>query len=300
MVEARVAIVTGGGGSIGRAVSVALAAQGVSVVVSGHDGESCHADRGMAAVDATVAQIRKLGGAAVADYSGVESLKKAHAVVRMARQSFGPVSILVNNAGIIADRKFQHMREADFDRVVRTNVYGAFYVTRAAWPDLVFSGTGRVINMTSAVGLWGNAGQVNYAVSKAGIVGLTRSLALEGVADGVLVNAVAPVSASRLTKEVLDDTAQQKFSPAYVAALVAYLASPVCALSGATIEAGGGYYARVLLAAAPALVAENPPTVDSLAAHFTSSPLQKEPASARHAVELMCEALGVQAPWRQR
>ena len=180
----RAAVVTGGSRGIGRAVCVALAKQGCNVVVN-----YCH---GEAAAAETAALCKELGVETVtvqADVSTAEGCKK---LFEEAVNAFGRVDILVNNAGVTRDNLILRLSEEDFDTVLNANLKGAFLCCKEAARRMVRQRYGRIVNLSSVVGLRGNAGQVNYSASKAGLIGLTKSLAKELASRGVTANAVAP------------------------------------------------------------------------------------------------------------
>ena len=180
----RAAVVTGGSRGIGRAVCVALAKQGCNVVVN-----YCH---GEAAAAETAALCKELGVEAVtvqADVSTAEGCKK---LFEEAVNAFGRVDILVNNAGVTRDNLILRLSEEDFDTVLNANLKGAFLCCKEAARRMVRQRYGRIVNLSSVVGLRGNAGQANYSASKAGLIGLTKSLSKELAARKVTVNAVAP------------------------------------------------------------------------------------------------------------
>ena len=180
----RAAVVTGGSRGIGRAVCVALAKQGCNVVVN-----YCH---GEAAAAETAALCKELGVEVVtvqADVSTAEGCKK---LFEEAVNAFGRVDILVNNAGVTRDNLILRLSEEDFDTVLNANLKGAFLCCKEAARRMVRQRYGRIVNLSSVVGLRGNAGQTNYSASKAGLIGLTKSLAKELASRGVTANAVAP------------------------------------------------------------------------------------------------------------
>ena len=180
----RAAVVTGGSRGIGRAICVALAKQGCNVVVN-----YCH---GEAAAAETAALCKELGVEAVtvqADVSTAEGCKK---LFEEAVNAFGRVDILVNNAGVTRDNLILRLSEEDFDTVLNANLKGAFLCCKEAARRMVRQRYGRIVNLSSVVGLRGNAGQTNYSASKAGLIGLTKSLAKELASRNVTVNAVAP------------------------------------------------------------------------------------------------------------
>ena len=180
----RAAVVTGGSRGIGRAVCVALAKQGCNVVVN-----YCH---GEAAAAETVSLCRAEGAQAVAVQADVSTAEGCKKLFEDAVNAFGRVDILVNNAGITRDNLILRMSEADFDAVLDANLKGAFLCCKEAARRMVRQRWGRIVNLSSVVGLRGNAGQVNYAASKAGVIGMTKSLAKELAGRNITVNTVAP------------------------------------------------------------------------------------------------------------
>lgn len=178
------AVVTGGSRGIGRAVCLELAQSGANIVL-------CYAGNEKAAQE-TLAACEAEGGKAAAVRCDVSDAAQVKVLMDTAAAEFGRIDILVNNAGITRDGLLMTMKEADFDAVLGTNLKGAFLCTKAVSRTMMKQRYGRIVNVSSVVGLRGNAGQVNYAASKAGVVGLTKSAAKELAARGITVNAVAP------------------------------------------------------------------------------------------------------------
>ena len=178
------ALVTGGGRGIGRAICLALAKEGFDLCINYAAGSS--------AAEQTSEECRGLGVQTVVLQADVTNPAECQNLVEKAAGTLGRLDVLVNNAGVNADKLILRMQEADFDKVIDTNLKGAFFCCKAACKLMMRQRYGRIINISSVVGLHGNAGQSNYAASKAGLIGLTKSLAKEFAARGVTVNAVAP------------------------------------------------------------------------------------------------------------
>jgi len=169
-------------------------------------------------------------------------------MVDQAREAFdGDVHILVNNAGIIRDRSFAKMNEKEWHDVVDVHLNGMFSVTHALWPYLLKQDYGRIINTSSYSGIYGAFGQANYATCKMGVLGFTKTLALEGRKKNIRVNAIAPVAGTAMTETVMPQEAVDKLSPEYVSALVTYLAHEWCMETGQIFEVGGGHVSKLRL-----------------------------------------------------
>ncbi|MCC6385934.1 MAG: SDR family NAD(P)-dependent oxidoreductase [Dehalococcoidia bacterium] len=196
--EGKVAIVTGGGRGIGRGEALLLASEGARVVVNDLGGDISGGGKDASPAEDVVAEIKKMGGEAVANYGNVASMADGEAMVKQALDTFGRLDILVNNAGILRDRMVFNMSEEEWDAVIAVHLKGHFTATKFA--SLVFRQQrgGRIVNTASESGL-GNMGQANYSAAKEGIVGLTRTLALDLGRYGVTANAIRPRAGTRLT-----------------------------------------------------------------------------------------------------
>lgn len=238
----KVAIVTGAGGGLGRAYALLLAGRGAKVVVNDLGGSASGEGASTRAADRVVEEIRAAGGDAVANYDSVEDGAR---IVQTALDHFGTVDIVINNAGILRDVSFHKMTDADWDIIQRVHLRGSYAVTHAAWPILRDKGYGRVIFTTSAAGLYGNFGQANYSAAKLGLLGLARTLAIEGAKRNINVNTIAPIAGSRLTETILPEDLVKALKPEYVAPLVAYLCHESCAENGGLFEVGAGWISRL-------------------------------------------------------
>ena len=239
----KTAVVTGGSRGIGRAVCLELAKGGANVVL-------CYAGNEAAAND-TAAACEALGARALAVRCNVAEAGEVKALMDAAVQAFGRIDILVNNAGITRDGLLMMMKDEDFDAVINANLKGTFLCMKAVSRLMMRQRYGRIVNLSSVVGLRGNAGQVNYAASKAGVVGMTKSLAKELASRGVTVNAVAPGFIETDMTAAMTDAAktatlssipmQKLGAPEDVARAVAFLASDEAAyITGQVLAVDGG------------------------------------------------------------
>ena len=241
--EGRVAIVTGGTRGIGRSIALRLAAEGANVAVSYRSNDE--------AAEETAEAVRAEGVKCEVFQGDVASPEDVQALFKGVSDAFGRLDILVNNAGITRDNIMMRMKQEEFDDVLRTNLGGTYLCTRAALRPMVRARWGRIVNVSSVVGLVGNAGQANYAASKAGIIGFTKSVAREVAQRGITANAVAPgyvetELTGNLPEEVKDQIRNQvpmgRFGEAVeVAEVVAFLAGEGAGyVTGQTIAVDGG------------------------------------------------------------
>jgi NAD(P)-dependent dehydrogenase (short-subunit alcohol dehydrogenase family) len=222
----KVAIVTGAGGGLGRAHALLLAREGASVVVNDLGGARDGTGSGQSMADTVVEEIIAAGGKAVANYGSVTDDAAAQAMVKTAMESFGRLDILINNAGILRDRSFKNMTDAEWDAVIDVHLRGAYLATKHVWAALLEQGQGgRIIMTSSTSGLIGNFGQTNYGAAKAGLAGFMRVLALEGMKYGITVNVLAPAALSRMTEDLMPDTPElaEAMAPEKVSPTVAWL-----------------------------------------------------------------------------
>jgi len=242
----RVAIVTGAGGGLGRSHALLLASRGAAVVVNDLGGSVHGEGADSSAADDVVAEIKAAGGEAVAEYSSVSDPEGASAIVEKAIDEYGHVDILVNNAGILRDRSLSNMTGDELRAVLDVHLRGGFYVTMAAFPRMKDRGYGRIVMTSSASGLIGNFGQANYGAAKMGLVGLMNVLKIEGAKYDVKVNTIAPIARTRMTTELLGESAQF-FDPESVSPVVAYFASEECGYTGEIWSVGGGQVSRFFI-----------------------------------------------------
>lgn len=240
--EGKVALVTGAGRGLGRAHALMLAARGAKVLVNdlgtGGAGEGHDATPAQSVVD----EIRAAGGQA--QVNG-ESVVEGGRIVQAALDHFGRLDIVVNNAGFLRDVAFHKMTASDWDTLYEVHLLGAFRIIHAAWPRMREQAYGRIVNTSSAAGIYGNFGQVNYGTFKLALHGMTQPLAVEGKARGIHVNTIAPAADSRLTRTVMTADQLAPMRPDLVSPLVAWLCHESCPETGGLFEVGGGYIAKL-------------------------------------------------------
>ena len=240
--EGKVAVVTGGAKGIGRALTRAFASEGARVVLSGRD---------EAALAEACEEVRSGGGEALGVRADVSQEAEANELCDRTVKEFGKADILVNNAGVTRDGLLLRMSDADWDQVLDTNLKGAFHCIRAFAKPMVRQRWGRIVNVSSVIGLIGNAGQANYAASKAGLIGLTKSIAKELASRHITVNAVAPGFIETAMTGALGDKVREALlaqiplgrlgSPEDVAHAVTYLSSEEAAyVTGQVLTVDGG------------------------------------------------------------
>ena len=266
----KVVIVTGAGRGLGREHARAFARLGARVVVNDHSvSPSGDVDCTENPADQVVAEIRATGGEAVSNHDSVATVEGARTIHRTALEAFGPVDVLVNNAGFLRDRSFAKMTPDEWSSTVEVHLDGAYCMTHACWGDLQ-KAAGAVLFTTSHSGLLGSFGQANYSAAKSGIVGLAKTLALEGRRHRIRVNTVAPLGTTRLSSLANESlrTAVDDFDPRYVAALATF----ICASeeTGGLFMAGQGAYSRYLLMETEPLRFDHVPSISELSDAWSS------------------------------
>ncbi|EMD88293.1 hypothetical protein COCC4DRAFT_174938 [Bipolaris maydis ATCC 48331] len=228
--KGKVALVTGGGAGLGRIYCLQLAKRGAKVVVND-----------LVNPDTTVQEIQKLGGEAVGNKADVQD---GEAVIKTAIEKYGRIDILINNAGILRDKAFANMTDEQWDIIHKVHLFGTYACTKAAWPYMLKQKYGRILNTTSTSGIYGNFGQANYASAKCGILGFSKSLALEGKKNNIFVNTVAPNAGTQMTRTIMPEEVVQALKPDYNAPLVVLLVSDKAPEpTGGLYEMGSGWFA---------------------------------------------------------
>jgi NAD(P)-dependent dehydrogenase (short-subunit alcohol dehydrogenase family) len=246
----RVAVVTGAGRGLGRSYALLLASKGAKVVVNDTGGSLTGDGVDTGPADDVVREIKAAGGEAVASTDSVATPIGGEAIIQTALDHYGGVDILVHNAGTVRRAPLTEMSYEDFDALLDVHLRGAFHVVRPAFPSMQTARYGRIVLTSSIGGLYGNHGVANYAVAKAGIIGLANVVALEGAADNVLCNVIVPSAVTRMA-EGLDISAYPPMCADQVAPVVGWLSHEACSITGEMLIAIAGRVARAVIAETP-------------------------------------------------
>jgi NAD(P)-dependent dehydrogenase (short-subunit alcohol dehydrogenase family) len=259
----KVAIVTGAGGGLGRAHALELARRGARVVVNDLGSATDGSGGSSAAAEKVVAEIRELGGEALANGASVADRVGVANLVRQAMDAYGRIDILINNAGILRDKSFAKMELDDAEMVLDVHLMGSFNCTKAVWPIMAEQNYGRIVMTTSPSGLYGNFGQANYGAAKMGLVGLMNTLRIEGAKRNIFVNSISPVAATRMTENLMPQEVLDQLAPEKITAGVIYLCSDE-APNGVILQATGARYSVAAIMEAPAVDLSDNPTPEAI------------------------------------
>jgi NAD(P)-dependent dehydrogenase (short-subunit alcohol dehydrogenase family) len=264
----RVAIVTGAGGGLGRAYALALAARGAKVVVNDLGGARDGSGSSLSAAQLVVDEITAAGGEAMANGASVSDEAAVEKMVAFVKERWGRIDILINNAGILRDKTFAKMTLDDFRQVVDVHLMGSVTCTKAVWEVMREQAYGRILMTTSSTGLYGNFGQANYGAAKLALVGLMKTLSLEGAKYNVKTNTIAPLAATRMTEDLMPPAMLAKMGPETVAPAALYLVSEE-APTNVVMNAGGGGFERAYVTLTRGIhVAPEDMTPETIAARF--------------------------------
>jgi NAD(P)-dependent dehydrogenase (short-subunit alcohol dehydrogenase family) len=273
----QVAIVTGGGRGLGRLYAMELARRGASVVVNDLGGTSRGEGADTSVAGQVVQEIQSAGGKAVASHDSVSTPEGGAAIVSTALDRFGRVDIVVNNAGIFEFTPFEDLSVAAWRRMLSVHLDGGFHVSQPAFRAMKAQGYGRFVFISSSAGMFGQPANAHYGAAKAGLVGLSNVLAIEGAPHGIVSNSVLPTGFSRMVTDSTGRDLQQHHSPFFdaidpdlVMPLVVFLASRACTVTHQNFASCAGRYSRVFVGLGNGWLAERgfKPSVDDIAAHL--------------------------------
>jgi NAD(P)-dependent dehydrogenase (short-subunit alcohol dehydrogenase family) len=248
--DGRVAVVTGAGRGLGRTYALLLASKGARVVVNDPGGSLTGEGDDAGPAKEVAREISAAGGDAIACTESVATPEGGSAIIQAALDHYGRIDILIHNAGIVRAASLHEMTQADFDAVLDVHLKGAFHVVRPAFPHMCTAGYGRIVLTSSIGGLYGNHRVANYGVAKAGMIGLSNVVALEGAAKGVKCNLIVPGAVTRMA-EGIDTSAYPPMSPELVAPVVGWLAHESCTITGEMLISIAGRIARAFIAESP-------------------------------------------------
>ena len=248
--DGRVAVITGAGRGLGRTYALLLGSRGAKVVVNDNGSTIKGAGVDAGPAEEVAREIRAAGGEAVASTASVSTPAGGEAIIQTALDAYGRIDILIHNAGNVRAASLKEMSQEDFDSVLDVHLRGAFHVVRPAFPLMCKAGYGRVVLTSSIGGLYGSQQQANYGVSKAGLVGLSNVVALEGAAEGVKCNVIVPGAVTRMA-EGIDVSAYPPMGPELVAPVVGWLAHESCTVTGEMLISIAGRVARACFAESP-------------------------------------------------
>jgi NAD(P)-dependent dehydrogenase (short-subunit alcohol dehydrogenase family) len=273
----RVAVVTGAGRGLGRLYALDLARRGAAVVVNDLGGSMRGDGADSAVADEVVDEITKAGGTAIASYDSVDSPAGGQAIVESAVRAFGRLDALISNAGIFGSVPFEDLSPEDWTRMLRVHLDGGFYLSQPAYRVMRNNGGGRFVFISSSAGIFGQPMEAHYAAAKAGLVGFTNVIAIDGEPHGIFANSVMPTGFSRMVNETVGDEkflAESGFMgairPELVVPLVTFLVSSACTFTHRNYSASASRYARVFVGLTEGWLADadTEPTAEDIEAHL--------------------------------
>ncbi|MEM6827959.1 MAG: SDR family NAD(P)-dependent oxidoreductase [Pseudomonadota bacterium] len=263
----KVAIVTGAGGGLGRAYALELAKRGAKVVVNDLGGSrdgTGHSDMALQVVE----EIEKAGGEAISNGGSVTEYDQMEKMVADAKQKWGGVHVLINNAGVLRDKTFAKMSPEDFEFVLKVHLTGSAFVTKACWETFREQGYGRILMTASSTGLFGNFGQANYGAAKLGLAGFTKTLQLEGAKYNIRVNSLSPVAGTRMTEDLFPEEAFKLFAPENVVPAALFLVSEDAPTNQIVGAGAGGFHSSWVVMNDAVWLPDGERTVEGFAANW--------------------------------
>jgi NAD(P)-dependent dehydrogenase (short-subunit alcohol dehydrogenase family) len=301
------AVVTGAGRGLGRLYALDLARRGAAVVVNDLGGSMRGAGADSGVADEVVDEIKRAGGTAIASYDSVDSPAGGQAIIDAAVDAFGRLDAVISNAGIFSSVPFEDLSVDEWTRMLRVHLDGGFFLSQPAYRVMKKNGGGRFVFISSSAGIFGQPMEAHYAAAKAGLVGLTNVIAIEGEAHGIFANSIMPTGFSRMVTETVGDEKfltesgfMRAIRPELVVPLVTFLASSACTFTHRNYSASAGRYARVFVGLSEGWLAdaESEPTAEDIEAHLeqmSSTDRFFVPTSIVDEVLEVCERRGVNA-----
>ncbi|MBB3606487.1 NAD(P)-dependent dehydrogenase (short-subunit alcohol dehydrogenase family) [Mycolicibacterium sp. BK556] len=298
-------VVTGAGRGLGRLYALEFARRGASVVVNDLGGSMHGSGADSSVADEVVDEIKRDGGSAVASHDSVDSPEGAQSIIQTAVDSFGRLDAVVSNAGIFNSIAFEDLSPTEWRRMLSVHLDGGFYLSQAAFRVMKDQGYGRIVFIASSAGMFGQPFEAHYSAAKAGLFGLTNTIAIEGGQHGILANTVLPFGYSRMVTDTVGDPEfleQSGFfkaiQPELVVPIVTFLASRSCTVSHHNYSAGAGRFARVFVGLADGWLAESgsQPTAEDIAANLAEVSATQQfiiPMSIEEEVMAICDRVGV-------
>ena len=266
--DGQVAIVTGAGNGLGRSHAMELARRGAKVVVNDFGGARDGSGGSLTPAEEVVKAIEAEGGEAMANGANVASMDETTRMVADAVDRWGRVDVLINNAGILRDRSFGKMSDAEWEAVVAVHLTGSANCTRSVWNQMKEQGYGRILMTTSTSGIYGNFGQSNYGAAKMGVIGMMNTLCIEGMKSDIRVNCLAPTAATRMTEDIMTEEMLAALDPRHVTPAAVFMVSRD-APNRTVMFAGGGTFSKLEIRESMGVfIAEDERNADSVAARF--------------------------------